>query len=184
MNIRHFAVIGAAVVILALAGIIMFAKPQTQLRRCGHPHNFSSRISSITGLRFGSTHCCYANSVIADLKQIGAAMEIYRMENAAYPTSFDALTNYIGNPRFPHYQLQSDEKHWIMRVPQHSGLPGHYLFADQGDHFTSTRSSLLRLRLTTLTCSKGRILEVPPSGSAGTPRPTLSKRSSLLCFAR
>jgi hypothetical protein len=136
MSIRHFAMIGMAIVILALIASFTFTKPQTLRRPCGDPYNLSSLLSSITGLRLGSTHCCYANSVIADLKQIDGAMETYRFENGAYPTSFEQLTNYIreSEARFRLYRLQSDGKHWTVRVPQHSPLPGHYLLTDQGSH--------------------------------------------------
>jgi len=125
-----------AVVMLALAATFISSKPQTLRRSCGHPHDISSLLSRMTGLRFGSTHCCYANSMIADLKQIGGAMETYRIENGAYPTSFDSLTNYItdARSRFAQYRLQSDGKHWTVTVPQHPGLPGHYRLTDEGDH--------------------------------------------------
>ena len=136
MNTRHFAILGVAVVVLALAATFISTKPQTLRRSCGDPHNFSSLLSRITGLRFGSTHCCYAGSMIADLKQIGGAMETYRIENGVSPSSFDSLTNHIrdAGSRFAQYRLQSDGKHWTVTVPQHPGLPGHYLLTGEGDH--------------------------------------------------
>jgi hypothetical protein len=136
MNTRNLTILGVAVVLLALAATFISTKPETLRRSCGDPHDFSSLVSRITGLRFGPTHCCYANSMIADLKQIGGAMETYRIENATYPTSFDPLTNYISDARsrFVQYRLQSDGKHWTVTVPQHPGLPGHYLLTDEGDH--------------------------------------------------
>ena len=136
MNTRNFTILGVAVVMLALAATFICGKPQTLRRSCGDPPDFSSFLSRITGLRFGPTHCCYAGSMIADLKSIAGAMETYRIEIGAYPTSLDPLTNYISDPwsRFAKYRLQSDGKHWTVTVPQHPGLPGHYLLTDEGDH--------------------------------------------------
>ena len=110
MNARHFAIISMAVVMLAVAATFIFTKPQMLRRACGDPHNFSSLLSRITGRRFDSTHCCYAGSMIARLKQIEGAMETYRIEKGAYPSSFDLLTNYITDARFPQYRLQSERK--------------------------------------------------------------------------
>ena len=140
MNTRYFAILCVAVVMLALAATFISRKPQTLRRSCGDPysdpHNFSSLLSRITGLRLGSTHCCYANRMIAELKQIGGAMEICRIESGAYPTSFDSLTNYITDAvsRFAQYRLQSDGEHWTVTAPLHPGLPGHYLLTDEGGH--------------------------------------------------
>ena len=136
MNTRPFAILGLVMVMFALAATVISTKPQTLRRSCGHPHNFSSLLSRMTGLRFGSTHCCYANSMITDLKQIGGGMETYRIENGAYPTSFGPLTNYITDAmsRFAQYRLESNGEQWTVTVPQHPGLPGHYLLTDEGNH--------------------------------------------------
>src|SRR6266853_2400478 len=115
--------LGAGVVVTAFLG-----RPLERLRSCGHPQNLWSRVSGITGIRLGATHCCSSLGMLADLRAIEAAQEVYRIERGSCPASFEQLTNAVHLEPFNFaFRFVSDGPRWSVSVPQQGLFAGDYL---------------------------------------------------------
>jgi len=139
MSIRRTSIITFGVTVFGIAVEALLPHPPSRPRSCGHPRTLCSRISSLTHIRLGATHCCGSYSMIADLRAIDGAMEAYRIDRGRYATSFDQLTNdYPMRLRFD-FRLISDGKRWSVAVPEQGVFPGHYLLTSDNRLHFSTR---------------------------------------------
>jgi hypothetical protein len=139
MSFRRTALISIGVAVIVVVVASAFLVPRSQLRSCGHSHSFSSYLSKLTHTRLASTHCCNAYSMIADLRAIDGAMELYRIERGKPATAFDQLTNDYVRPLSYDFTLVSDGQRWSVAVPPQGAFPGHYLFTSEYRlHFSTT----------------------------------------------
>lgn len=133
--------IALTVVGIIIAGALFLPRRKVRLRACGHPEDSWSRISRITGVRLGATHCCSSGSMINDMRTIDAAQSIYRDEHGTYATSFDQLTNAHLHSMGYTFRFSSDGQRWSVAVPRQDVFAGDYLFTSDFKVYFSTKGA-------------------------------------------
>ena len=137
-TIRPAVKIALVMIVVGAIAAVSLPPAKVHLRLCGHPEDSWSRLSRITGVRFGATHCCSSGGLVTDLRMMDAAQSIYHEEHGAYATSLEQLTN-VHLPSMSYtFHFVSDGQHWSAAVPQQNSFAGNYLFtSDRKLHFST-----------------------------------------------
>src|SRR5262252_3366123 len=93
MLVRIAAALIGVVAITILMALTFPRSARAHLRACGHTEDCWDRLSKITRIRFGPTHCCTSGSMICRLHEIQIAQEVYLMDHGKYASSLDQISN-------------------------------------------------------------------------------------------